>query len=92
MTAPAKINPRERRVLEVLAAALGDDCGFACLNFAGIGRRAKLDRKFVRRACRSLARKGLAEYHRGLWNWDGEPAGAGYCATKAGAELVKVTA
>lgn len=39
----------------------------------------------IRRTVRSLARKGLAEYEKGLWseNTDG-PAGAGYGCTQAG--------
>lgn len=34
--------------------------------------------------CRSLRQRGLAEFHRGLWSEDGEPAGSGYCITEAG--------
>jgi monoamine oxidase len=43
-----------------------------------------MNRKRIRRACRSLARKGLAEFHRGLWRESGEPGGSGYGATRAG--------
>jgi hypothetical protein len=49
----------------------------------------KVLRTAVRRACRSLARKGLAEYHKGLWTMDGVPGGAGYAATMAGADLLQ---
>ncbi len=76
-----KLNADERVVLGALAD-IGSDFGY--LSFAGILARSELkDRKRIRRACRSLARKGLAEYGRALWNDDG-PAGSGYCATKAG--------
>ena len=50
------------------------------------------DRALVRRACRLLARKGLAAYSKGLWREDGGPAGAGYCITRAGREEWEVAA
>lgn len=80
MTSP-KINTSEAKVLAVLAAISGD---FGCFSFRPIMRRTRLNRAAVRRACRSLARKGLARFHRGLWTEDGEPAGSGYCATEQG--------
>lgn len=82
------LNENEKRVLTVLVAAGDSYLGFGYLGFAGIGARLeddhsiKLDRKAIRRACRSLKRKGLAEFCRGLWTEDGEPAGSGYAATK----------
>lgn len=45
-------------------------------------------RSFTRRTVRYLARKGLAEYSRGLWTEDNTPAGAGYCITRAGREVL----
>ena len=36
------------------------------------------------RYVRALARKGFAEYFRGLCREDGDFAGAGYCITRAG--------
>ena len=48
------------------------------------------DRKAVRRSVRALARKGLAEYSRGLWTEDGEPAGAGYCLTDEGIAAARI--
>ena len=76
------MNPAEQKVMEFLAEHAGhDEC---CWNFAGICEETGLERKVVRRACRSLARKGLAEFHKGLWNDDGKPAGAGYCASRSG--------
>lgn len=58
--------------------------GEMCMPFRPLMDRTELDRKTVRRNVRALARKGLAEYFRGLWTEDGEPAGAGYCITAAG--------
>lgn len=77
------MNDDETKVLNCLA-------GLSCehySSFAPIMRETGLDRATVRRACRSLTRKGYAEYCRALWTEDGEPAGAGYAATKAGASL-----
>jgi len=83
------LNPNEAKVLVELVDAYSSYDGFCFRGFDGISRETGLDRKIVRRACRSLARKGLAEYGRGLWTEDGEPAGSGYAATKAGAERAK---
>ncbi len=90
MDAP-KITEKERSVLSVLAAEWNDD--YPCFYFRGIvsmlkGLPNELDERQVRLACRSLARKGLAKFERGLFNDDGEVAGSGYCATRAGAALM----
>ncbi len=45
--------------------------------------------KLVRRHCRKLARKGLLEYGKGLWNDEG-PAGSGYRITKNGVALLEL--
>ena len=82
------LNDNERKVLDSLIAA-DDYSGFCYLSFSAIGIPWGLDRKTVRRACRSLKRKGLAEFKAGLWTEDGEPAGSGYAATRAGAEFIK---
>ena len=58
--------------------------GEVCLPFAPVMGHTGLDRRTVRRCIRRLARKGLAEFHNGLWNEDGEMAGAGYCITPGG--------
>ncbi|BBB99426.1 hypothetical protein [Bradyrhizobium elkanii] len=72
----------EMKALNALAGSYGSD--FDCLRFSAIARRGDLDPKHVRRSVRALARKGLAEYVRGLWTMDGEPAGSGYRCTAAG--------
>lgn len=78
------MSPKETKVLRALVEHGTDYCGFCFLNFASISDETGFDRKTVRRACRSLTRKGLAEFGKGLWTEDGEPAGSGYCATKSG--------
>jgi hypothetical protein len=78
-----KVSEREYKILETLADAGGND-EFGYLSFAGIASRSGLDRKIIRRSVRALARKGLAEYGRGLWTEEGTLAGSGYCATRAG--------
>lgn len=58
-----------------------------CIGFDALALHCGMDRQAVRRITRHLARKGYAEYWRGLWSDDGEPAGAGYCITRQGREL-----
>ncbi len=56
--------------------------------FITIMRETGLNRKTVRRHVRALARKGLAEYFRGLWSEEtDQPAGAGYSITHKGRAL-----
>ncbi len=71
----------EVAVLQFLSAHRADEEN--CYPFAPIAQRTGLDRRRVRRACRSLARKGLTQFERGLWTEDGEPAGSGYCLSEA---------
>ena len=76
----------EWKVLSALAGLTHPaDC---CVPFAPIQWQTELDRATVRRCCRSLRRKGLAEYYRGLWSDEGIPAGAGYCITYDGLKAV----
>ena len=79
------LNPTASSVLKFLAGEYSED--FGCFGFAGIMEGTGInDRKAIRRACRLLARKGFAEFHKCLWSEDGKPRGAGYGATKAGVE------
>lgn len=77
-----RLNENERRVLGFLRGIYDHDAN--CAYFGTIVVGLDIEWKQVRRACRSLARKGLAEYHRGLFNMDGEVAGSGYCCTPEG--------
>jgi hypothetical protein len=80
---PIKLSQRELCILETLDDAGGPD-NYGYLSFRAIASCANLDPKVIRRAVRSLARKGFAQYGKGLWTDDGELAGAGYCCTEAG--------
>lgn len=71
----------------ILADAYQPD-EWGAYGFASLSSQTKLEVKDVRRACRSLAKKGLAQYERTLWNEDSGPAGAGYRATEIGAAFV----
>ena len=63
--------------------------GWCCACCAPIMQDTGLDRKTVRRACRSLKRKGLAQFHNALWTEDGEMYGSGYCATDEAISALK---
>jgi len=76
------LTANEDMVLTCLQENRDDYCGFSFLSFRQIEDRIGLDRKKIRRACRSLARKGEAEFSSGLWTEDGGMAGSGYAATK----------
>ena len=78
------MSERENKVLRALSKT---EPGHAMF-FWAIAQRTKMDKRKVRLACRSLARKGLAEYLGGLV-FDGGPkdgmlAGSGYGITQAG--------
>ncbi|MBR9766471.1 MAG: hypothetical protein GYB53_23880 [Rhodobacteraceae bacterium] len=47
-----------------------------------------ITKDMARAICRSLTDRGYARYERGLWNEDGETAGAGYRITEAGREYL----
>lgn len=74
------MNANEKQVLMAMLDG-GGDYYYA---FAALTAETQLDRKAVRRACRSLARKGLTKFRSGLWNEDGEPCGSGYALTPNG--------
>ena len=82
-----KLNENEKLCLSCLTSVFGGYEGEFCMAFKTISGDTKLEVKAVRRAVRSLARKGLAKFYRGLMTEDGEVAGAGYTATEKGCEL-----
>lgn len=43
----------------------------------------------VKDSCRYLRQEGLAEFHRGLMNEDGEVCGSGYCISTLGVERLR---
>ena len=83
----SKINENEKKVLTVLASAYGSDLN--CFCFETIINESGLDLKQVRRACRSLKKKGLAEFYRGLFDEDGMAAGSGYCCSEDGNKYIE---
>lgn len=52
--------------------------------FAAVSERSGVPLRQIRRAVRSLARKGLVVYLRGLFTDEGYTAGSGYALTEAG--------
>lgn len=82
-----KINEKEKKVLQFLAVYWEEDAN--CVFFSYIAKETKLKIKEVRGACRSLKKKGLTEYIRGLVDGDGMIAGSGYCCTDKGANFLK---
>lgn len=76
-----KLTNQENKVLGFLACA---DRDFGCYPFHALARETCLTVREVRRACRSLARKGLVQCYHGLWTESGEMAGSGYGATDVG--------
>lgn len=83
-----RINENERKVLEVLEANTRRD-GEMCISFSYIEGETKLGLKTIRKACRSLARRGLAQFFRGLMTEDSEVAGSGYCISYDGELFLK---
>ena len=82
------LSKRERQALEGMAKLSGD---FDYLTFRGIARGSGLKLRHVRRTVRALARKGFAEYQKGLCNEDGRFFGSGYRATEAGRAELEAT-
>lgn len=60
-----------------------------CVYFTHIENDTEMDRKTVRRCCRYLKKRDLAEFHRLFSDDDGMAKGSGYCVTVAGLEVLK---
>lgn len=88
MNKEVKLSEREEKVLNVLAY-YRDDEEERCVYMKTIAEETKLTVVQVRRSVRALARKGLAEYHRGLFDEDGKVAGSGYCASEEGMAFIR---
>lgn len=85
-TEPGNLTPEEKLVLNELAYVSEE----YAIYFRTIETSTNLDRKAVRKACRSLAAKGLAMYRHGLCNEEnGMIAGSGYSVTAEGAKLAR---
>lgn len=59
-----------------------EDYGY--LSFASVSRRSSVEPYKIRRAVRAIARKGLLQFGKGLWDDEGSPRGSGYGLTKTG--------
>lgn len=84
-----KITPKEKKVLIKLLEgweAFGGETSY--YPFKPLIKSTGLTHREVRLACRSLKRKGLAEFLIGLMDFDGQFAGAGYGVTRLGAALL----
>lgn len=84
MSEKVNLNPNELKILESLNEIRSESEEGTCCGFDWIRQGTGLDRAAARRACRSLARKGFAEFHRGLMDDEGKVAGSGYCISVAG--------
>lgn len=84
-----KLTERERPVLILLDEYTRPD-GEYCVSFRTLsGEPPEAEwTKEVRRVVRQLARKGLAEFYRGLFTDDGMLCGSGYCITKSGRQAL----
>lgn len=83
------LNPNEKAVLAFLVPCYDAHYDWGYMSFAPICAATGLDRATVRRACRSLKRKGLTQYLNGLVvESTGEFMGAGYAATEAGVAIL----
>jgi hypothetical protein len=89
---PNAVRLTELEQKALVALAEGRDAyapwGHACYSFKAIAAIGGIETHLVRRAVRRLARRGLAEFHKGLWSEDGEPRGAGYGLSKAGCDAL----
>jgi len=85
-----KISENERKCLEYLVGIYPNDEA-NCTYFRSISEDTKLEEKKVRIYVRSLVRKGLAQYMRGLLDRDGMVAGSGYSATSKGVSFLELT-
>lgn len=79
------ISVLERPILAALMAV--PEVGW-CRSLRGVEQFTGIPREVCRALIRGLIDDGLAEYHKGLWSEDGEPAGAGYSITPKGARML----
>jgi hypothetical protein len=63
--------------------------GEMCSSFKPMMMELKMDRAKVRRLCRLLHRRGMAEFHSGLCDDEGHFRGSGYCISDAGVEFLR---
>ena len=86
------ITKEQLLVLKCLGKVTCEFFDWTYVPFSYITKRTRQPRKAVRRHCRALKRKGLAQYARGLFNEDGEVCGAGYSITHEGRAVLRYKA
>jgi len=84
-----KISEREKKALSALYETYFSSEEGSCVYSRTVAERSGMEVNQSRNALRSLVRKGLAEYHRGLFDDDGFVAGSGFCVSPAGAKLAE---
>lgn len=77
-------------VLKALAESYSTYEGFNYTGFKSLSAHTMMRKARVRVVTRQLARKGLAEYAKGLFTEDGAVAGAGYSVTTLGNVVAQV--
>ncbi len=79
------MSPTTERCLQRLADLRETHGAERAFTFATIGDELpEFSRATIRRTVRLLARRGHAEYCRGLYTAEGDLAGSGYCITETG--------
>lgn len=78
------LSSEQQVVLKALAEDFSPYEGFTYKGFKSLSERTMMRKARVRVVTRQLARKGLAEYAKGLFTADGQVAGAGYSVTTLG--------
>ncbi len=80
---------KHRKVLSALYE-LSQPHGEMCVYYRTIAKHTGMEERIVRNVVRHLARKGYAEYIRGLCDeYTGLLAGSGHCITKSGIEVIR---
>lgn len=80
------LSENQLKVLKLLAEYHSADAN--CLFFSYISKETGIETRLVRLACRAMARKGLTEFVRGLFDEEGMAAGSGYCCTSLGRDVI----
>lgn len=74
--------------MTVLRAWKRDDPEFSGRSFKDVASEIDMDATLVPQIVRSLARKGMTKFSRGMWTEDGQMYGSGYALTEAGAAIL----
>lgn len=81
---------RHVKVLACFVEARDAYSDFYFRSFKSIAKELHCEISEIRRSARYLARRGLAEYQKGLFWKNGSVAGSGYAATSAGSAVLRL--